>query len=466
MKRCLTILALLWFVTGCQPQTLRVNPPLAEQGEAFLYINPFPQEAGRLRFSLENVSAVREDGTEYPLSLFLPELHNDAVKRQRQFAAGVLPPGNYLGLSFKVKAATLLDEEGVPQNLLLPKTGVRVDSPFIITRKKATLLSLAFNFERSVREGFAFTLAFTITVPGKPVTGLVGYVSNYASNTLTVFDKQYKQVVGVIATGGGPRGIAIDQQRRRAYVALAGEDAVEVVDMAAGEIINRIKLKPADAPQEIALTPDGRLLISVNTGSNKVSFMDPLSFLELKRIDVGDTPSSILIDPAGVRAYVFNSLSTSISVIDIANMAVATVLPSEPGLSRGQFNRRGDVLYTIHELSAYLRLINPFSLAVLQRYQVGMGMTSLKVDTATDLIYAGKKYDRQIQVYEPSAFIPIASIRTDGGTLYMTIDGEENNLYVLGANATLQVVNLVSREVIAELDVGEEPFRVSLIGER
>lgn len=464
------ILAAICMLAGCQPQILRVKPPLEEQGEVYLYVRPFPQEAERLRFTIEGVSAVKDDGSEYPLSLSFSEFHSDALKRQRHFAAGQLPPGNYLGLSFKVKKATLPDEEGEQQNLLLPKEAVRVDARFKVARQKAEFLSLAFDYPRSVGEGFSFTPVFGITVPGKPVTGLVGYVSNYGSNTLTVFDKQYKEVVGVIATGAGPMGMAFDRQRRRAYVALAGEYGVEVLDIAKGEIIRRIRLKQGDDPRELALTPDGRLLLTVNSGSNTVSVVDPLSFAELNRINVGDTPSSILIDPAGVRAYVFNSLSTSISVIDIATRSVAAVFSSEPGLSRGQFNRRGDILYTIHEFSSYLRLINPLSLAVQQRLQLGIGMSALKVDTVTDLIYAGKRFDSEIGVYEPASitsFNPIASVRTDGGAVYMTIDGEENNLYVVcGTKNGVQVVNLISREVIAEFDVGEEPYWVSLMGER
>ena len=470
MRIGLIILALV-VCTGCHPQMLHIKAPLQEQGEVLLYTRPFPQEAERLSFTLEEVAAVKDDGSEYPLALSLKEFKSGAIKRQRRLAAGELPPGDYVGLSFRVKKATLLDEEGEPQNLLIPKEAVRVEARFTVARKKAEFLSLAFDYAHSVGEGLSFTPVFTVTAPGRPVTGLVGYVSNYGSNTLTVFDKQYKEVVGFIATGAGPKGMAFDQQRKRAYVALAGEDGVEVLDITKGEVIRRIRLKQGDSPAEVALTPDGRLLLTVNSGSNTASIVDPLSFTELKRVDVGDTPSSILLDPTGVRAYVFNTFSTSITVIDIASRSVVAVLSSEPGLSRGQFNRRGDVLYTIHELGSSLRLLQAFSSVVQQRVHVGMGLSALKVDAATDLIYAGKRNDAEIEIYEPMSMTSnnsIASIRMEGGgTDYMTIDGEENNLYVVnGATRTLQVINLISREITAELDVGEEPYWVSLVGER
>lgn len=444
-----------------------VKPPLTEQGELVLYVRPIPHEARRLKFALSQVLAVKDDGSEYPLELSFKDFSNDLAKRQRFFASGQLPPGEYVALAMGVTGATLQDEEG-EERLLVPEKPVRIDCRFTVTRKRATFQSLAFNYDQSVMTGYSFSPVFAVIPAPRPVTGLMGYVSNSAANTITVFDKQYQEVVGVIATGSGPKGMAFDRPRRRAYVALAGDDAVEVIDINLGEVINRIRLKSGDAPQELALTPDGKLLLSVDTGSNTVSVLDPLSYLELARITVGSSPTSILLDPAGARAYVFNSFSQNISVIDIASRSVAATITSEPGEARGQFNRNGDVLYTVHEMSPFIRLMSPFpSLALQQRYRIGMGAAAMKLDTLTNLIYVGKRFGPDIEVYEPSTFVSISSINTGGGAVHMAIDGEQNNLYVLNSDRkTVAVVNLVTREVVAEFDVEEAPFWISLMGER
>ena len=84
----------------------------------------------------------------------------------------------------------------------------------------------------------------------------MGYVTNSASNNITVFDKKAEQAVAVIATGSRPAGMAMDQNRRRAYVALSGDDSIEVVDIATGDIPNRIRLNQGDRSQELALSPN------------------------------------------------------------------------------------------------------------------------------------------------------------------------------------------------------------------
>jgi len=456
----------IFALVGCQAATSRLRPPLEEEGEVYLYIQPYPQEAERLRFSIEGMSAVSDDGREFPLEVSLREIRPNDLRRQRLLASGKVPPGLYTGFSLKAKKAILKGEEGEAE-LLVPDQPARTDFSFNVIRKRAYIILLTFKYEGSI-SGVSFIPTFSAFVPAKPIISLAGYVTNTGSNNITVFDKRLGQAVGVIATGRGPVGMALDQRLRRVYVALSGEDAVEVIDVTMGEIINRARLSQGDRPQELALTPDGRLLLVVNAGSNTVSFIDANSFFELGRVNVGNGPHSILIDPnTGRRAYVFNTLSSTISILDIPNRKIVTALSTDPSPLRGQFNRRGDRLYVIHELSNYLTVIDPSSLSTLRRFQVGIGATSIKVDNRTDLVFIGRKNDITTGVYDPLSFVPVDIIRTGGTIGYMTIDGEENNLYLVNeGKKSLMVSNLVRKKMVYEIDVGESPYWVVVMGER
>lgn len=466
MKILIIAIAALITLSACQALPRHIKPFLEEEGEVCLYLQPLSQEADRLSFNLESVSAIRNDGVEIPLALSLTELKGGEMHRQRLLASGVLPSGTYRGLSFKVKNAKVRTEEGMA-SLQTPESATTIESSFQVVRKKASLLNLVFKYSESVRGEFSFTPVFSVLTPGKPVIGLVGYVSNYASNTITVFDKQAMQVIGVIATGRGPKGIAFDRVRRLAYVAASEDSAIDIIDIPNGEVTSRITLNTGDNPQELALTPDGKLLITVNAGTNSVSFVDPVAMVETGRINVGDGPVSILLDPAGRRAFVFNTLANTMSVIDVTKRSIITTVSLDSWPSRGQFNMRGDALYVIHELSSYLSIIDPLTLSITKRYFVGMGMNAIKVDSMTDLIYTGKKHDSMLEVYDPFSFIPVDSIRTGGAASYMTIDGEGNNLCIVEpGRKELLFVNLVSRKVVGTVDVGEDPYWVALMGER
>jgi YVTN family beta-propeller protein len=189
--------------------------------------------------------------------------------------------------------------------------------------------------------------------------------------------------------------------------------------------------------------------------------------VELGRMDVGREPNSISIHPNGMRAFVFNTLSSTVSVIDIPNKAVMATVTTDPAPLRGQFNRRGDRLYIIHEWSNYLTALDPFTLSVLRRFPVRIGMTSIKVDPQTDLVYMGRGRDTVVDVYDPFSFVGVDSINTGAGIHYMTIDGDENNLYMVNPEMkSVMVSRLVRKKVISEMDVGESPYWVTMMGER
>lgn len=459
--------AMLFLVMlGCQAAFSRLKPPLENEGEVYLYLQPLSQEADRLRFTIEAVSALSSDGRTFPLSLSLREVKGGDLRRQRLLASGPLPPGTYAGLLFKAKNAILKVEEGEAA-LFIPEEPARVDFPFNLNKKKAQLFSLTFKYQESIRGGFSFSPVFSVLIPARPLTSLTGYVTNHDSNNIIVFDKKSNQAASVIVTGRGPAGMALDPTRRRAYVALTGDDTIEYIDVTAGEVFDRIRLNTGDHPQELALTPDGKMLLSANTGSHTVSFIDPISLLEIARINVGRGPNSILLDRTGRRAFVFNTISSTISVLDVPNKGLITTISTDPGPLRGQLNRRGDRLYVIHELSSYLTAIDPNSLAVVGRFKVRMGMNSIKVDTNNDLIYLGRKSDTVVEAYNPFSFVPVDYVKTGGEISYMTIDGEENNFYMVNSEAkSLMLFNLISKKTVAEIDVGEGPYWVTMMGER
>lgn len=469
MKRLIVIILLslsALLVSGCAAAPSLVKPALEDEGEVYVYFQPLPQEAGRLKFTLDHLSLVSVDGGEFPLSLSLDDFNSDSARRQRFVAAGRVPPGRYRGLSYGVKKATLRGDEGEAV-LLVPEGPVTADFTFEIRRKQAVVLSLVLRYAESVRSGFSFSPVFSVYVPSTPASGLVGYVTNRGDNTITVFDKRSGEVRGVIATGRGPEAIALDQKAGRAYVALSGEDEINVFDVATGRPLNTIRLNVGDGPAGLALTPDGRTLLAVNVVSRTLSIIDPAVLAELARIPLGDGPRFVLIDRTGLRCYVFNVLSNTISVVDIAHRALVATLSTDPGPTMGQFNRKGDKLLVIHEGGHYLSVIDPFSLSVSQRVYVGPGLCAIKVDTNNDMIYASRREEVRIEVYDPFTLIAGAYIESMSDVCYMTIDGEENNLFLLSAeNKKLMTLNLISKKIAAETDVGENPAWLTMMGER
>ena len=465
-KTLLGLVSVCLLLAGCGASLPQLRARPEGDGEVYLYLQPFPQEADRLAFDVGAISARSHDGREFPLSVALGQVRGRDVKRQRLLAVGFLPPGEYAGFSLRIASASLKGEAG-DSALLVPEVATNIDFQFNVARRQGRVIAMLLKYAQSVDAGFEFSPEFAMFFPDKPPTNLVGLVANSGSNDITLFNKKSLQVYDVIVAGRGPAGVALDQRSRKAYVALSGDDGIEVIDVVAGNIFDRIRLYPGDAPREVALTPDGRILLSANTGSNTVSVIDANSRFEVTRIPVGNGPRSVAIEPTGRRAFVFNTLSNTISVLDIPTRSLITTIGVDSGPVRGQFNRRGDRLYVIQEISPYVVVINPNLLTVTGRFPVRSGVRAVKVDPNTDVVYLGKVRDFAVGLYDPFAFAPVGFMDAGAAIAQMTADGDENHLFMVNPERkSVLVANLTSRRIVGEIDVGGDPYWVSMMGER
>lgn len=72
-----------------------------------------------------------------------------------------------------------------------------------------------------------------------------------------------------------------------------------------------------------------------------------------------------------------------------------------------------------------------------------------------------------IDVFDPFSLLPGNFITGGGSPSYLTIDGEHNNLLaLLSGSKRLQFIGLVGKREVAQIDVGDEPYRVVVAGER
>ncbi|HXY53562.1 MAG TPA: hypothetical protein VEM40_02695 [Nitrospirota bacterium] len=465
IKKCALICVLV--LCGCETLQLHKTSVREDEGTVFLYLQPFSREAERLQFSLSALAAVKDDGTQIPLPLSLNEFNSKDMTRQRMIATAQLPEGRYSGFLVSVKSAALLSTEGTTAALAVPETPQKTVFPFSVEKRTSFLISMTLNYAQSLQGGANFNPAFVVAIPGRPLVDVTGYASNTDLNAITVFDKIHLQATNAIATGSEPWGIALDPRLRRAYVALTGDDAVEEYDLNSQYLLAKTMLMRGDEPHELALTPDGLLLLVVNSHSDTVSIVDTGIMAEVNRIPVGRNPRSLVIDKTGTKAFVFNSMSDNISVINIPYRQVMATITTGPEPLRGQFNRAGDKLYVIHASYPYLFVIDSSSFSVVQRQFVGMGMVSLKIDTRTDQIYIGKRNDNVVTVWDPLTFVPVGVIPTGGTVTYMTIDGETSFLYLLIPDRKVMlVVNLASKRPVSEIDVSESPVWMTMMGER
>jgi YVTN family beta-propeller protein len=468
LARCAVgaIALLLLQTAACAPQPLAYSTSLQGEGEIHLYLQPFPQEAHRLEVHIAGISALRSDGETIPLEVSFSELKGrELLGVQRRLAWAALPPGTYDGLSIEIGGASLLSDEG-PADLLLPDAPLLIEEEFSVVRRRASTLFLSLDPAKLVTDGFRFTPDFSLAKPRRQLRNLLAFATSTGSNFVSVFNKHSMRVVDTIATSSGPKGAAIDQRREWVYIAVAGDDAIEAIEVSTGEILRRLQLNFGDEPVEVALSPDGSFLVSANHGSNSASIIDTGSLRELDRVALPSAPASVVAGRSSRRAYALQPLSNAISIVDLSSQSIAATRILDETPIRGAISRDGDSLYVITRYSSDLLVLSAANLTVKGRIYVGAGAASILTDPKTDLIYVGKRTGG-ISVLDPRSLLPIDRFRMDENVEFLAIDGDQNSLFVLLPDrATIQKVDLISKKLRGVIEVGAGSYAVVLMGQR
>jgi YVTN family beta-propeller protein len=442
--------------------------PLQDEGAVYVYLAPFPAESRTVTFPVKAVTAIGDAGQVMPLQVRLPVVSAAEQGRdQRLLATGRLPRGRYVGLRIATTDAppSVADAQAAkPADVAEPP---RIEVTFEVRPGQAVVVTLAPDRQGQAKVVPGVAPRLTGAVPDRTPPALVGACSNTQTNDVTLFDTWTKAVTAVVPTGRSPYGIALDPGVARAFVALSGQDQLDVVDLSRAEWVSKIPMRGGDEPRAMQMLPDGRTLLVVNFRSQSASFVDAFTTQELTRVPVGLAPWSVVLQRGGNRAFVLNRRSNNMTVIDLSTRQAIATVPTEPEPLYGQVSRDGKRLYVIHAGSPYMNEYALPGTTVSKRIRVGLGATAIKVDSRTDLIYIGYAEVGRLETYDPFSALPVDAFDLPGWVSNMAIDDPQNQLFALmPARRAIAVIDLTSRKVLSVIDVSGEPYEVKLAAER
>jgi YVTN family beta-propeller protein len=120
------------------------------------------------------------------------------------------------------------------------------------------------------------------------------------------------RVVATINVGVTPAGIAITPDNRFAYVAnnnnygLIGGDRVSVLDLQNNTLLKTISDGSFNQPYTVTINSDGTRAYVTNSNSSTITIIEIATNTVIGVIDGFDGPSGMVIAPDGTRAYVNN----------------------------------------------------------------------------------------------------------------------------------------------------------------
>jgi YVTN family beta-propeller protein len=141
------------------------------------------------------------------------------------------------------------------------------------------------------------------------------YVTNGASNTVTVLDLVALRVDRTLRVGDEPTGVAINPRRNEVYAVNTKSGTVTVIDAATNNVVSTIGVHRQ--PYFISVDAQGGRAYVANSGSNSVSVIDLDKRREIAVAGTGEQPGLARISPDMHSLVISNRGSSSVSVYSV-----------------------------------------------------------------------------------------------------------------------------------------------------
>ena len=289
-------------------------------------------------------------------------------------------------------------------------------------------------------------LGIVAAVLASPAEAARVYVSNEDGHSVTVLDADSAAVIATIPVGKRPRGMKLDRDGSRLFVAVSGlpkcppsvpdeecaklerdlkADGIAIVDVAAHKVVQ--VLHAGSDPEQFAVSRDGRRLFVANEDAATMSVVDVDGGAVVASVPVGREPEGVGITPDGRWVLITNESDNSVSVIDSGTLKIVGSV---------QVGKRPrDVAFTPDGRAAYVS--GEFDASV---YRMA--------------VPHGAPVERVLQ------------LRKEARPMAVVLDARRSRLYMsTGRGGTVAVIDVASpRDVklVAEVPVGTRPWGIAL----
>ena len=231
--------------------------------------------------------------------------------------------------------------------------------------------------------------------------GSTALVTNTDANSITVIDLNTDTAVATLNTPQRPTEIVMSPDGTQAYaVSVAGSDQVWFIDVdgantsvtgniPAGQLGSIIYTY--NVSSGIGLSPDGSILAVCVSFDDILKLVDATTQQVIANVAVGDFPIRVAFSPDGTLAYVTNSFSNDMSVVEIdgANSQTIATVPAIQFPLTVTVDGAGGFAYvgSFDFNSPSLKVVDLGTNAIVKSVSLGDAPRAVELDDARDTLY-------------------------------------------------------------------------------
>jgi len=259
--------------------------------------------------------------------------------------------------------------------------------------------------------------------------GRLLFVTNFASDEISVIDTATLRTIEKFYGGHEPVGIAITPDADKIFVTNLAGGLIKVIDAKTYEIKDDIKV--GDTPSNITISPRGRQAFVTNYGRGRIGridFIDTSTHRVLGEVEVGVRPLAAVVSELEDRLYVVCGGSNDLYVIDTATRKVITKLPVGQAPDALALSPDGNTLYVSNSGTHDISIVDLIDLKEVRRVGVGSKPFSIAVNQ-NGFIFVVESGDKTLSLFSPD-FEKVTTVKVGDRPIDVELSPDERFAYV------------------------------------
>lgn len=317
------------------------------------------------------------------------------------------------------------------------------------------------------------------STPIEPITTEAVFVVNGGDASISVIDTGSDTVIGTIVLHDAdfPHHVYLDAGGDRMLVAVPGADlsaghggeagehgghggAVMLLDASTGATLAARRLGGMN--HNAIFSPDGTSVWTSQDGEpGTVLVLDPDTLETLASIQVGNDPSEITFAPAGDVAFVANTGSDTVSIVEVATREVVATLDVED-TPVGAWPGSNGLMYVDNEGGESLSVIDPVAREVVATIDLAFA-PALAAIAPDGTLWVSDPTAGRIAILDAATGDEVGEIVAGAGAHAIVFDSTGTKAYVTNQDAaSVSVVDVGARALVDTIPVGSRPNGMAL----
>ena len=298
--------------------------------------------------------------------------------------------------------------------------------------------------------------------PGAQATGPKAYIGLFQDNAVAVLDSAAGRVLETIPVPAGPHGLVITPDGRRVYVSSDGDSTVSVIDTATDRIVDTINV--GDTPHGLGITPDGSRVLVTSFGTNRVLAIDTAGDQVAWQAPVPQ-PHNVAITADGRTAYVASQQAgaTALVILDVASGAQIGTVQLDYAPRALTFSPDGtDLIFTLAGVDA-VQVLDLASGQLETQIPVGASPHYPLFTPDGKLGMVVSQGPGTLDLFDPATYTRTGVVPVGQMPHWIATTADSRTAYVTNENSnSVSVVDLTTGMTTASIPVGNGPRQIVL----